>query len=59
MTEGLQRSAVSAAYPHAELTLEQLWVRYFALGGTAFLRTRGPRRVEQPAARELQAEGDS
>ncbi len=37
MTEGLQRSALEDGYAHAELTLEQLWVRYFALGGTADL----------------------
>ncbi|RZU31565.1 PP2C family protein-serine/threonine phosphatase [Blastococcus saxobsidens] len=37
MTEGLQRSAVTAGFSRAELTLEQLWVRYFALGGTADL----------------------
>lgn len=37
MTEDLQRSALAAGYGHADLTLEQLWVRYFALGGTGDL----------------------
>lgn len=37
MTEDLQRSAFAAGYAHADLTLEQLWMRYFALGGTADL----------------------
>ena len=30
-----QRSALRAAYEHSDLTLEQLWMRYFALGGHA------------------------
>lgn len=37
MTEDLQRSALRAGYAHADLSVEQLWVRYFALGGTADL----------------------
>ena len=37
MTEDLQRSALWAAWSRADLTLEQLWMRYFALGGTADL----------------------
>ncbi|MGY1754539.1 PP2C family protein-serine/threonine phosphatase [Blastococcus sp. SYSU D01042] len=37
MTEEVQRSALAAGYGRAELTLEQLWMRYFALGGTADL----------------------
>ncbi len=37
MTDDLQRSALAAGYAHADLTLEQLWMRYFALGGTADL----------------------
>jgi hypothetical protein len=35
--EDLHRSAVSDGYAHADLTLEQLWMRYFALGGDADL----------------------
>jgi hypothetical protein len=35
--EDLQQSALSAGYAHADLTLEQLWMRYFALGGSADL----------------------
>jgi hypothetical protein len=35
--EGLQQSALSAGFAHADLTLDQLWVRYFALGGDADL----------------------
>ncbi len=37
MTENLQWTALSAGYAHADLSLEQLWMRYFALGGTADL----------------------
>ena len=37
MTEDLQRSALSAAFAHADLSLEELWTRYFALGGAADL----------------------
>ncbi|SDF84203.1 Stage II sporulation protein E (SpoIIE) [Blastococcus aurantiacus] len=37
MTEELQQSALWAGYAHADLGLEQLWLRYFALGGTADL----------------------
>lgn len=37
MSEDLQRTALSAGYAHAALSLEQLWMRYFALGGTADL----------------------
>ena len=37
MTEDLHRSAFGAAWSHTGLTLEQLWVRYFGLGGTADL----------------------
>jgi hypothetical protein len=32
-----QRSAVRAALERADLTLEELWTRYFALGGEADL----------------------
>jgi Reverse transcriptase (RNA-dependent DNA polymerase) len=32
-----QRRALDVGYRRAELTLEQLWVRYFALGGVAGL----------------------
>ncbi|SEL92749.1 Serine phosphatase RsbU, regulator of sigma subunit [Blastococcus sp. DSM 46786] len=32
-----QHPALAAGYAHADLSLEQLWVRYFALGGTADL----------------------
>ncbi len=32
-----QRLALRSAFEHAELTLEQLWLRYFALGGDADL----------------------
>jgi hypothetical protein len=32
-----QQSALTAGYQHADLTLEQLWTRYFALGGDADL----------------------
>jgi hypothetical protein len=35
--EDLQRSALRAAREHAGLTLEDLWMRYFALGGDADL----------------------
>jgi hypothetical protein len=35
--EEQQQSALHAAYEHADLTLEQLWMRYFALGGDADL----------------------
>jgi hypothetical protein len=35
--EDQQRSALRAAQDHAGLTLEDLWVRYFALGGDADL----------------------
>jgi hypothetical protein len=35
--DDLQRSALRAARDHAGLTLEDLWVRYFALGGDADL----------------------
>jgi Stage II sporulation protein E (SpoIIE) len=31
--EQAQRAAIGGAVRHAELTLEQLWMRYFALGG--------------------------
>ena len=37
MTEDLQRSALGAAWSRADVTLEQLWVRYFGLGGTGDL----------------------
>jgi hypothetical protein len=37
MTEDLQRSALAAGYGHTDLSIEQLWVRYFALGGTGDL----------------------
>jgi hypothetical protein len=37
VTEDLHRSALGAAWSRADLTLEQLWVRYFAIGGTADL----------------------
>ncbi len=37
MTEDLQRSALRAGWSHADLTLDQLWVRYFGLGGSADL----------------------
>ncbi|MGY1723663.1 PP2C family protein-serine/threonine phosphatase [Blastococcus sp. SYSU DS0533] len=37
MTQDAQQPALAAGYAHADLTLEQLWVRYFALGGTADL----------------------
>jgi hypothetical protein len=37
VTEDLHRSALAAGYGHADLSLEQLWVRYFALGGTGDL----------------------
>ena len=37
MTDDLQRSALAAGYAHTDLTLEQLWVRYFSLGGTGDL----------------------
>jgi hypothetical protein len=37
VTDELQRSALAAGYAHADLTLEQLWVRYFALGGAGDL----------------------
>jgi hypothetical protein len=32
-----QRTALRSAFEHAGLSLEQLWMRYFALGGTADL----------------------
>lgn len=35
--EDERRAALRDAYRHAELTLEQLWTRYFALGGAADL----------------------
>jgi hypothetical protein len=35
--DDLQRSALRAARDHAGLTLEDLWMRYFALGGNADL----------------------
>jgi hypothetical protein len=35
--EELHRSALQAAREHAGLTLEELWIRYFALGGEADL----------------------
>jgi hypothetical protein len=35
--EDQQQSALHAAYKHADLTIEQLWTRYFALGGDADL----------------------
>ena len=35
--EGEQSAALEAAVRHADLTLEQLWTRYFALGGDADL----------------------
>jgi hypothetical protein len=35
--EERQRSALHAAREHAGLTLEDLWIRYFALGGDADL----------------------
>ena len=35
--EQRQQSALRAAYQQTELTLEQLWTRYFALGGNADL----------------------
>jgi len=35
--EEQQRSALRAAFELADLTLEQLWLRYFALGGSADL----------------------
>ena len=35
--EGEQRRALDVGYRRAELTLEQLWLRYFALGGIAGL----------------------
>jgi serine/threonine protein phosphatase PrpC len=35
--ENEQRQALNVGYRRADLTLEQLWVRYFALGGTAGL----------------------
>ena len=37
MTEDLHRSALGAAWSRADVTLEQLWVRYFGLGGTGDL----------------------
>ncbi|MDT0277611.1 PP2C family protein-serine/threonine phosphatase [Blastococcus goldschmidtiae] len=37
MTEETHRSALSTGYAHADLSLEQLWMRYFALGGTGDL----------------------
>ncbi len=37
MTEDVQRPALVAGYAHADLSLEQLWMRYFALGGTGDL----------------------
>jgi hypothetical protein len=37
VTEHVQRSALAAAYAQAGLGLDQLWMRYFALGGTADL----------------------
>ncbi len=37
MSERLQRSALSAGFAQTGLTLEQVWVRYFALGGTGDL----------------------
>ncbi|WP_236827609.1 MULTISPECIES: PP2C family protein-serine/threonine phosphatase [unclassified Blastococcus] len=37
MTQDAQQPALAAGYAHADLGLEQLWVRYFALGGTADL----------------------
>jgi hypothetical protein len=35
--EDLQQAALADAYTHAQLTLDQLWMRYFALGGTGDL----------------------
>jgi hypothetical protein len=35
--EGVRRSALGDAFRHTELTLEELWVRFFALGGDADL----------------------
>src|SRR3954464_12854739 len=35
--ENEQRKALNVGYRRADLTLEQLWVRYFGLGGTAGL----------------------
>jgi serine phosphatase RsbU (regulator of sigma subunit) len=35
--EDRQQSALRTAYQHADLTVEQLWTRYFALGGDADL----------------------
>ncbi|MGY1827262.1 PP2C family protein-serine/threonine phosphatase [Blastococcus sp. SYSU DS0541] len=37
MTPDARQPALAAGYAHAGLQLEQLWVRYFALGGTADL----------------------
>jgi hypothetical protein len=33
--EDPQRSVLAAGFAHADLTLDQLWLRYFALGGSA------------------------
>jgi serine phosphatase RsbU (regulator of sigma subunit) len=35
--DGHESAALTAAFRHADLTLEQLWTRYFALGGDADL----------------------
>jgi hypothetical protein len=37
VTEDVQRSALAAGFGHSDLSLEQLWMRYFALGGTGDL----------------------
>jgi Stage II sporulation protein E (SpoIIE) len=34
-SEDQQRQALQTAFEHAQLTLEQLWLRYFSLGGAA------------------------
>ena len=35
--DDVQQPALAGGYAHADLTLEQLWMRYFALGGSADL----------------------
>jgi hypothetical protein len=35
--DDVQQAALASSYAHADLTLEQLWMRYFGLGGSADL----------------------
>lgn len=33
--ESEQRRGLQAAWPHADITMEELWLRYFTIGGQA------------------------